>query len=52
MRSMITAPAMTKMMPGMTGMIKPMIPMMIKRVAQHCHSVENNALPHPEIHAV
>ena len=34
MRSMMTAPAMTKMMPGMTGMIKPMIPMMIKRVAR------------------
>ena len=34
MRSMITAPAMTKIMPGKTGMIKPMIPMMIKRVAR------------------
>lgn len=31
---MMTAPAMTKTMPGMTGRIKPMMPMIIRMMAR------------------
>lgn len=31
---MMTAPAMTKIMPGMTGRIKPMMPMIIRMMAR------------------
>ncbi len=34
MRSMMTAPAMTKIIPGITGTIKPMMPIMIRIMAK------------------